>query len=127
MDLTRTRRALQTNQTEDYQHADMLLDALDIIQEDAQESLEDQMRLHQQGIRPDNVQYFLERSVESLVKKLLEVSDTETILTIIVREDLAGTEATLDKLKERHDWEKSEREKWATIGDELGDLDDHPF
>ena len=126
MDLTRTRRALATNPTEDYQHATQLLDALDIVQEDAQESLEDQMRLHQQSIRTDDVQYFLERSVELLTKKLLEVSDTETILAIIAKEDVAGYEAVVTKMVERLDNEKEQRAKWGN-DEALGDLDDHPF
>ena len=127
MDLTRTRRALLASQNEDYHHADQLLDALDIVYEDAQESFEDQMRIHQQAINTSDVTAFVARSAASLLKKLLEVSDTETLLSIIIDEDREGIENAFSNLRHKLDEEKADREHWAKIGLDLGDLDDHPF
>ena len=136
MDLTRTRRAILHAKTQKfinkeesdiYTNANRLLDVLDVVQEDAQESLEDLMRVHQQYISASDVGPFVDRSVEYLFKQIMEISDTETLLRKLIDHDKGGFEATMNKLRKEIDEEKAERERWVYIGEELGDLDDHPF
>ena len=129
MDLTRTRRMLQRgkDEYETYARALTILDTLNIIREDAEEALEDQMRVQQQSITTDDVRVFVERSVEHLTQALLELSDTEALLKLIIEHDKDAFENALSSIRKQIDEERAEREKWALIGDDLGDLNDHPF
>ena len=92
MSLTRTRRIIHLSRTrsfskethEAYSKAQALIETIDTIYEDAEESLEDQMRIHRQCIDENDVTPFVERSSERLVDMLFVISDPAQLVKLII-------------------------------------------
>ena len=123
MDLSRLRRELRIVGYDSYTEALALLDALDIVHEDA-EQYESRMR-DSDGIQEEHMIDFLRNGLETLVRELVRIESigVDGVLSALTSQvGQRRVSEALENWKEQHD------EEAASYDDDTpGDLDTHLF